>query len=330
MDKPVYRSNPIRFPRGGGGRPVPVPANAIQNREMPLAVVIFTAFLCTLFGANAVAIKMSLAGMGPFTVAGLRFLLAAAIVSLWARATGQPFRLKRGQARKLLLLSAIFSVQLSCFYLGIGKSNASRATLIVNLQPFFVLFLAHFFIPGDRITARKFTGILLGFAGVAFVFSDRTGLTPGFQLGDMGILCAAFIWACNAVYTKRIIADFAPFQIVLYPMIASLPWFFIQAAVWDQPMIGELSPSVVGGLLYQSLVTASFGFVAWNSLLQRYGAVALHSFLFILPVSGVAFGGVLLHEPVTSRIFSALLLIVSGILVIYRKRPVRKPVQIAP
>ena len=67
--------------------------------------------------------------------------------------------------------------------------------------------------------------------------------------------------------------------------------FFLEALLWDAPMISKLDFKIMGAVLYQSLVTATFGFVTWNTLLQKYGAVALHSFIFIMPIAGVALGG---------------------------------------
>ena len=82
---------------------------------------------------------------------------------------------------------------------------------------------------------------------------------------------------------------------------------------------------IIGSLLYQSLITASFGFIVWNSLLQRYGAVALHSFIFIMPVAGVLLGGLVLDEPITINIITALLLIVTGILTIHYRQKKQIP-----
>ena len=82
-------------------------------------------------------------------------------------------------------------------------------------------------------------------------------------------------------------------------------------------MISHVDAKIVTALLYQSLVTASFGFLAWITMLQKYGAVALHSFIFIMPVAGVVLGGLVLGEPITIKIISALLLIVAGILVVH-------------
>jgi drug/metabolite transporter (DMT)-like permease len=66
--------------------------------------------------------------------------------------------------------------------------------------------------------------------------------------------------------------------------------------------------------------------VAWNTLLQKYGAVALHSFIFIMPIAGVALGGLVLGEPITAKILIALALIVAGILVVHLKPRKEAPV----
>jgi len=296
------------------------------NRDLPFLAVVFTMLLCALFGANAVAIKISLSGIGVFTTAGIRFGIASIAVSLWAKATRRSFAIKKGQAYQLLLISMVFTVQLSLFYFGLSKTLASRGVLLVNLQPFFILLLAHYFIPGDRITTRKILGMILGFAGVVFVFLEKKGISSDFQVGDLIIISAAFLWAGNAVYTKRIIANFNPFHFVLYPMVFSVPFFFLEGFLWDGTMISFVDGKILGSLVYQSLVTASFGFVAWMTLLQKYGAVALHSFIFVMPVSGVLLGGFMLGEPMTHYILLAMLFIVSGILVVHLKQKKFPPV----
>lgn len=287
-----------------------------NNQELPLLAAIFTSILCIGFGANAVAIKISLYGLGAFTTAGFRFSIAALAILVWAGVTQRAFRIKKGQAHQLLIISMLFTAQLGLLYLGLNRTNASRGTLLINLQPFFVLFLAHCFIPGDQITKRKILGLLMGFSGMTLVFLERKGVTTDIHTGDFMILVTAFIWACNTVYTKKIINGFDPFQIVLYPIIFSIPFFFLAGLLWDGSMIRHVNVTVLSALLYQSLVAASFGFVAWYSMLQKYGAVSLHSFLFIMPISGVLLGGLVLGEPITFTMLLALVLIVSAIVVV--------------
>ena len=288
-----------------------------SNQELSLAAAMFTVFLCMIFGSNAVAVKLAFSGMGVFTTASIRFAVAASVIFLWARFTGRTIALKKGQIHQVLVFSSLFTVQLSLFYLGLSKSNASRGTLLSNLLPFFILFLAHFFIPGDRITRRKLLGILLGFGGVVFMFMETKGVATGFRTGDLIILLAVIIWSSSTVYLKRIIGTFMPFQVVLYSTLFSAPIFLIEALLWDGTMVTRLDLPVVGSLLYQSLISASFGFVAWNTLLKKYGAVSLHSFVFIMPIAGVAMGGLVLGEPITVKILAALAFIVSGIIVVH-------------
>jgi drug/metabolite transporter (DMT)-like permease len=297
-----------------------------SNEELTFAAGLFTVFLCVIFGSNAVAIKITFSGLGVFTTAAIRFGVAAVAIFIWAKITGQNIALKKGQLHQVVIFSSLFTIQLSLFYLGLSKSNASRGTLLANLLPFFILFLAHFFIAGDRITKQRFFGILLGFTGVVFMFLDEESLSDGLRTGDLIILCAVFIWSCSTVYLKRVIGTFSPFQLVMYSTLFSVPFFLVEALLWDGDMVFNLDVPVVSALLYQSLVTASFGFVAWNTMLKKYGAVSLHAFVFIMPIAGVSLGGLLLGEPITLKILLALVFIVSGILVVHWKTKEEPPV----
>ena len=290
------------------------PAPAVAG--LPVMATLFASFLCILFGGNTVAIKISLSGLGVFSVAAIRFGLAAVVIALWAWLTRQPIRLRRKQLQHLLLIAVIFFCQLSLFIFGLSKTYASRGTLLANIQPFFVLFLAHFFVPGDRITGRKLFGIVLGFSGVAFVFLSHNGGGQQLRQGDMIILAAAFLWACNGVYTKNILAGLQPFQVVLFQTLLAAPLFALGAWISGEFDANRFDAQVVTAVLYQGLIATSFGFVAWNTLLQKYGAVALHSFIFLMPAAGVMLGGALLKEPITAQILAALVLIAAGILVV--------------
>ena len=298
-----------------------------REKEWTLFSGSLAVFLSAAFGANAVAIKISVSGIGPFTAAGIRFLIASLVIFAWARATGRSFHVRRTEIRPILMLFLLFFFQISFLYLGISRTNASRAVLISNLQPFFVLFLAHFFIPDDRITLRKILGLLLGFMGVCLVFLEKKGVTEGFEIGDAVMVLSTFLWAASAVYTKTVLHRLSPHFITFYQISLSVPFFFLSGFLWDQPMIVGLNGEVVTALLYQALVAAAFGFVAWNTLLQHHGAVILNSFNFILPITGVFLAWWLLSEPLTTKILLALFFITAQMLVLYRD-PKRRLIQV--
>ena len=280
---------------------------------------LFIVFLCMLFGANAVAIKIAFTGLGVFTTAALRFALAAVVLTIWVKLKNGSLAPPKGYGYQIFIVAAAFTLQLSLVYFGLSKTNASRGTLLINLQPFFLLFLAHFFIPGDRITTRKMIGLMLGFAGLAFVVIQKEGVTADFRLGDSMLILATILWAFSIVYLKRIIDHHSPLLIVLYQTVFSVPIFLLQAFIWDEAMIMNLDASVIGSLFYQAFVTASFGFVAWNTMLKKYGAVALHSFVFVMPIAGVILSGLLLGEMISTSIVVSLLLIVAGLMIIHMK-----------
>lgn len=291
-------------------------ANRPQADGLPPGAAIYTAFICILFGANAVAIKISLLGLGIFTTAALRFALASVTVWFWARFTGKPLALGAGQLVKLIPVAVLFFFQLTFFYVGQSKTTASHGTLIINALPFVIMVLAHFFIPGETITWKKITGMLLGFSGVLLLFLDQISLDGNALRGDLIILMAVLVWGCNAVYTKKIIHDFHPIQLSLYPMMMATPGLFICAVFLDGEMVKFVNMGILGSMFYQTFVTASFGFVVWNTMIRKYGATVLHSFVFIMPVSGVFFGVLMLKEPITPNLILSIILVTTGLIVV--------------
>lgn len=298
----------------------PAAPNQQPPSQLGLGPACLAIFLCMLFGANPVAVKLSLTGIGIFASAALRFTVAATVLTTWAILTGRKLAITRVQARQMAFLAVLFFLQIGIFYVGQNKTTASHGVLIGNILPFVVMIMAHYLLPNDRITPRKVVGLILGFSGVVLLFRDSLNLTPEALTGDLLLLCAVTIWGCNAIYTKRIISTFSPIQITLHPMLMSIPLFYLASLLFDQQMVFNLSAPVLLGMFYQSIVTASFGFVMWNSLIQKYGATALHSFVFLMPISGVVLGVVILGESLTPNLVASILLVATGLLVINWRR----------
>jgi drug/metabolite transporter (DMT)-like permease len=295
-----------------------------NNDDLTLKASALTILICILFGANPVAIKLSLTGLGAFTAAGIRFTIAAVVIFIWAKIKKIPLKLNQKQLGQMVIVAAIFVVQLSCFYIGLDKTTASHGALISNVLPFIVLVLAHFFIPGDTISFKKGIGITLGFTGVVFLFFDAQDMSADFRKGDFIILLVMFLWGSSTIYVKRIIDQYNVIQITIYPMIFGIPFFFLGGFLWDDQMIHMINSTVIKALLYQAIVTASFGFLAWNSLLQKFGATALHSFIFIIPLAGVLFGVLFLKDTITPHLITSIVFIVTGVIIVNLRRK-KKP-----
>ncbi len=277
------------------------------------------ALLCVLFGANPVALKITFTGFGVLFSAGIRFLIAGTVIAAWAWITGRSFRPQPGQWRYLVVFSSLFTVQLALFNIGLDRTYASRGALLTNILPFLILVLAHFFLQGDPMTKRKVLGLLLGFLGVVFVISDQASLSGRVRSGDLIVLLATVIWAANTVYIKRVISTLQAFHIALYPMLFSVPFILFASWLSGENYVNSPSRAAVLALGYQSLITGAFGFLVWNALLKRHGVVAMHSFVFIMPISAVIIAAMMLGDPIGPNIIVALVLIVVGIIVVHWK-----------
>lgn len=293
----------------------------LASKELPFSTSMFAVFLCMLFGANPVAVKTTLTGIGIFTSAGIRFGVAAVVLTCWAGLTGVSLTLSTKQLKQMGVLGLIFFVQISLFYFGLNRTTASHGALIGNTVPFVVMLLAHFLLPDDKIDTKKVLGLLLGFAGVCLLFKESLNLTAEAFSGDCLLFLAVLVWGSNVIYVKKIIAEFEPLQITLFPMIFTVPLYLLAGYLLDDGMVREINPVVIQAVLYQSLVTASFGFVMWNTLIQRYGATNLHCFLFLMPVSGVVLGVLLLGDPITHGLIGSIILVTGGLIVVNWKSP---------
>jgi drug/metabolite transporter (DMT)-like permease len=136
--------------------------------------------------------------------------------------------------------------------------------------------------------------------------------------GDLAVLAAVLVWGGNAIYTKRIIGAFHPSQITLYPVAISAPLFLLTALFLDQQMIRHVDNSILLAMFYQTFVTASLGLIGWTVLIKKFGATTLHSFIFIMPISGVFFGVVMLGEPLTVNLIGSIVLVTVGLIIVNR------------
>jgi len=290
------------------------------ENQLTAGAAFYAIVLCMLFGANPVAAKISLTGVGAFTTGALRFSVAATVLTCWAIFTGRKLAISKKQFIQMTFMGMLFFLQIGIFYFGQNKTTASHGVLISNIMPFLVMVLAHYLLPDDRINPRKVAGLIFGFSGIVLLFRDSLSLTQDAITGDLLLVMAVIIWSCNAIFVKRIIAGFTPLQITLYPMLISIPLFYLAGMLLDPRMVFDLSPSVLLGMFYQSIVTASFGFVMWNGLMQKYGATTLHAFVFVMPLSGVLLGVVILGEALTPNLAGSIFMVAMGLIVINWRR----------
>lgn len=272
----------------------------------------------SLWGGNAVSIKVGLQGMPPLAMAGVRFAIGGAAVLAGARMTRTPVRVQPGEWLGLAALSGLFAIQIALLNLGTQLSTAGRSAVLINTYPFFTALSAHFLLPGDRLDAPKVGGLLLSFAGVALLFAESLA-GSGRLLGDAVLFTSALLLGLRQVVLKRLVRDLHPFKVVFWQGTLSLPAFALASALWEREAGWQWSLPVAGALLYQGVVVAGVCFVLWVSLLRRHSASRLGVFGFATPVSGVLLSALLLGEELSPVLLSSMALVAAGIAVVNRE-----------
>ena len=107
---------------------------------LPVALLLLC---CLAWGLNQVAIKMSVAGVSPLLGAGLRSLVAAALVWLWCGMRGEPLFRRDGTGAYGLLIGLMFAAEVALIYWGLACTTASRSVIFLYSAPFFVALGAH-------------------------------------------------------------------------------------------------------------------------------------------------------------------------------------------
>ncbi len=270
-----------------------------------------------LWGGNIVAIKIALQAILPIMMAALTFALGALSILSWAILNGISIRPRPGETASHLINGTLFAIQVVLFYIGADWTSASHAVILTNTNIFFVAMLAHFFIPGDRLTLARFGGLMLSFGGVAYLFMDRPSFGAEATLpGNLIVLLSAFLLGARIVYIKKLVEFIDPWRLVLWQMFVGVPLLFLLAVLTEGAQFGPITAIIVSAVLFQGVVVAGFTFVASTLLLKYYPPTALSAYFFAVPIAGVGLSHLILGEVVTQAILVSVLVVAIGIYVV--------------
>ncbi|MEO0989608.1 MAG: DMT family transporter [Pseudomonadota bacterium] len=284
-----------------------------------VALTAFAAFLAF----NQVVIKVVNDGLQPVFSAGLRSVLAFGIMvtlTVLLKRGNWPTRTTLGPG---LLIGLLFSVEFLCLYLALDLTTVSRTAVIFYSMPVWMAVMAHFLLPGDRMTGPKAVGLALAMAGVAWAIFDRSDSGPDSGVasltGDLLALGSAISWAGIALVAKGSALRTATPMTQLCWQLGVSGILLMAAAPFFGPFIREFTALTAWGLAFHVVVVASAGFLFWLWLLSIYPASGVASFSFLSPIFGVFLGWAMLGEKVGPGTLMALVLVSVGLVLINRK-----------
>ena len=273
--------------------------------------------LTCLWGTSFAFNEVALTSFPTTVIVSVRVIVAAIVLYAFMRASG--VRLPRTLAGWTpMLLVAIFGNILPFQLIVTGQQHidSSVAGVLMAIMPLFVLTLAHFFLPGSRLTAHRVAGFLFGFAGVFFVIGPDVlnGLRNNAALwGAIAILGAALSYAINSIYVRHIGAR-DPVQLaagtMLVACLLSLPQAAQQVPALAPPTVSAMLAVIILGLGSTGVAT-----VLYFRVIQGPGPAFLSLVNYLVPAWAIIAGSWFLHETLAVTVYVGLALILVGIAV---------------
>ena len=270
-----------------------------------------------LLAFNQIIIKLVNAGLQPVFFAGLRSALAVGFVWAWLAWKGRPPRLNRASWGAGFLIGVVFAAEFLFLFLALDLTSVGRTSLIMYSMPVWYALLAHFGL-GERITGMKAAGLALAFTGCALAILSRPGTGEASLLGDLCALGAAWGWALTAFVARRPVMRAEGPEMQLFWMVLVSAPILLLAAPFFGPLVRDLQPVHLVGLLFQASVVVAGGFITWLWLMSVYPSSTVASFSFLTPILALGLGALVFGESITWPILAAALLVAAGIVLINR------------
>lgn len=248
-----------------------------------------------------------------------------------SRWNGIDLRPRRDERPTLLLLGLLFTIQIGMLHWGADWTSPAYAVVLINTNPIFANLIAHFFVPEDRLTAKRVLGLAVAFAGVSVVFLGRPdpGLAPYPRLGNALLVASGALVGARTVYIQRIVQKMPTTRAVFWQMIVSLPCFAAAASLaGDRIERMSLQWESVAAITYQGLVIGGIALIIWVRLLKRHTPGTISVFSFVTPMAGLLLAALFFGEALTPRLIFGLAAVLIGIaMVTARTSPPRPPIQ---
>lgn len=294
-----------------------MPSPKSANRPMTIWEWTLLIALAAVWGGsfffNAVAIRE----LPVFTVVVARVALAALFLVVVLRLAGQTMpRDKRVWAAffGMGLLNNVLPFSLIVW----GQQHiASGVASILNAStPLFTVIVAHLFTSDEKMTANRLFGVIVGFVGVAVMIGADAAQALGANIAaQLACLAAAISYAFAGVYGRRFRAmGVAPLATAAGQVTASslmlIPLMLLIDQPWTLPAPGA---TAIAALIGVAALSTALAYVLYFRILATAGATNLLLVTFLIPVSAILLGVLVLNETLAPKHLAGMALIGLGL-----------------
>jgi O-acetylserine/cysteine efflux transporter len=266
------------------------------------------------WGLGVVFAKAAIEHFPPILLMALRFSVTALALVWFVK---PPWRLMQSLFAIALVSAAI---QYSLTFNGLRGVDASTAVLVIQLEVPFLAILGTLLL-GERPGARKWLGIAIAFAGVAWIAGEPR-LDRAW--GSLALLVGgAFAWAVGQVMVRRL-GRLDGMTMIAWVAVFAAPQLFAMSLALEDDHLALLRDAgwlVWGTVAYLGLVMTALGYGLWYSLVLRHPVSRVAPFLLLLPIFSVLGGVALLGERLTLQVAVGGLIAIAGVAFILIERP---------
>jgi drug/metabolite transporter (DMT)-like permease len=294
-----------------------------------MKVLLVWAITCLIWSTVWLFIKLGLHDLPPVSFAGIRLVIAVAILLPFVLIRRTPLP----QSTRERVLLAVTGLLLLGFNYGLVFWGAQFITsgltaVLQAVTPAFTLAFAHYLLPKERFTLAKLSAVALGLLGVAVIFSDQMqvvgwGALAGSVAVVGGALCVAFAY----VLVKAHVGHLHPTVLTTGQMLCAMVPLVAYGLVREgNPLAFNWTPRAVFSLLYLALAgsVAAFWLNYW--LLERMDTTKVMSMSLVEPLLAVLLGALVLGEKLTAHaLLGGVCILASiGLILTGRVRPARE------
>jgi drug/metabolite transporter (DMT)-like permease len=306
---------------------------AVDRRSRVLSWIAL-AVVYLAWGSTYLAIRVGVGHLPPLFLAGIRYVIAGALlypIGRWAAARGRdPGAGDAKPGWKAWFAGAVIGILL--LFAGNGGVTVAETTLpsglaavLVATVPLWMILFA-WPVQGQRVTGRSVAGLVAGLAGVAILVG---GAASGRMSGVLIVLGAAAAWGFGSVLAHRLPL---PRQAMLAAAIEMLAGGVVLLAVaagtgeFARIHWASVPASSWFALAYLIIAGSILAFTAYGYALARLPLPTVSTYAYVNPVVAVLAGIVVLGERFTWREgLGAALVVASVVIILHRSRAGSRP-----
>jgi drug/metabolite transporter (DMT)-like permease len=279
--------------------------------------------LTLIWGTTWAAIRLGLEGIPPLTGVALRFAIAGTLLLVLMAPLGVRFVWTREELG-LWAVNGLFSFSASytIVYWAEQHIPSGLTAVLFATYPLMVALIAHFALPGERLRLGAGSGVLLGFIGVAVIFSDDLRLLGGAHVREAALvmLLSPLVSAVATVAVKRWGGGLHPLSLTAVPMLLTALVVGALAFAFERQVPLVLDLRSVGALLYLSICGSAVTFTVYYWMLSHAPATQVSLIAYTIPIVAVIVGALLFREPVRPRVVLGGALVLVGVGIVSRLR----------